>query len=219
MARRAKALTAVVAVVVLAAGLAMTTASPASAQPDSSTTNCAALFRFAQEPVPVVKTADGQTTLATVQWGYNATHNICYLILDDTAIAVLRANAASITGATPPQDESAAARCHIAYNPQRGFARQPVPVVKTADGQTTLATVQWGYNATYNICYLVLDNTATTILRTAAEAPTPTEDDPPTDDPPSEDDPPTDTPPDDDTPARRPAARRPARRKRSANRR
>ena len=164
-----KSPTMMVATCMLAAGLAMTTASPASAQPDSSTTNCAALFRFAQEPVPVVKTADGQTTLATVQWGYNATHNICYLILDDHAVTVLRANAASISGAAPPQDEAAAARCHIAYNPQRGFARQPVPVVKTADGQTTLATVQWGYNATYDICYLVLDDTATTILRTAAE--------------------------------------------------
>ena len=203
--KRVKPLFAASAVCVLAVGLAIAMSPATAAQSDNGAANYAGLFRFAQAPVPVpvVKTADGQTTLATVQWGYNATHNICYLILDYTAIAVLRANAASITGATPPQDESAATRCHIAYNPQRGFARQPVPVVKTPDGETTLATVQWGYNATYNICYLVLDDQATTILRTAAEPPPPADDDQPSDDPPSDtppDDPPSDDPPAEDDP-------------------
>ena len=131
---------------------------------------CAGLFRFAHGPVPVAKTADGQTTLATVQWGYNAAHNLCYLVLDDAAVAVLRASApqgrVSASG-----DQASAERCQRAYNPDRGFAGQPVPVAKTADGQTTLATVQWGYNAVHNLCYLVLDDAAVAALRAAHRAP------------------------------------------------
>ena len=164
------------AVCVLGAGLAIaslaTAATSATAQPVANAADCADLFRFAHNPVPVAKTADGQTTLATIRWGYNATHNICYLVLDDDAVAALRANAPT-SSAAPPWDQAAANRCQRAYNPNRGFADQPVPVAKTADGQTTLATIRWGYNATHNLCYLVLDDTANTALRTAHQQTSP----------------------------------------------
>ena len=156
---------------VLAAGLAFAASSTVAAQPINNAADCAASFRFAEQPVPVVKTADGQTVLASVEWGYSADHNLCYLALDDRAITVLRANEDKIIGTAPPQDAAAAARCHRAYNPQRGFAAEPVPVVKTADGQTVLATVRWGYSADHNLCYLVLDDQAIAVLRTAATPP------------------------------------------------
>ncbi len=167
----ARVLWAGVTVCALAAGLAFAAASPAAAQPITNAVDCAASFRFAEDPVPVVKTADGETVLASVEWGYSADHNLCYLALDDRAIAVLRANEDKIVGTTPPQDAAAAARCHRAYNPERGFAAEPVPVVKTADGQTVLATVRWGYSADHNLCYLVLDDQAIAVLRTAATPP------------------------------------------------
>ncbi|WP_419846859.1 S8 family serine peptidase [Candidatus Poriferisocius sp.] len=140
------------------------------AQPVNDAADCAASFRFAEKPVPVVKTSDGQTVLASVEWGYSAEHNLCYLVLDNQAVTVLRAKRDEIIGTDPPQDAAAAARCHRAYNPQRGFAADPVPVVKTADGQTVLATVRWGYSSEHNLCYLVLDDQAITILQTAAAA-------------------------------------------------
>ena len=163
---------ALVAVGTLAAGLAASTAILATAQPEASAGDCAELFRFAHNPVPVAKSADGQTTLATVQWGYSAAHNICYLVLDDDALDALRANSPTTTSA-PPWDQAAADRCQNAYNPDRGFAGQPVPVAKTADGQTTLATIQWGYSAAHNLCFLVLDDTAVETLRTAHQQPPP----------------------------------------------
>ncbi len=100
MTRGAKFVLAVVAACLLAMGLGTTTAAQAVAQPVSNAADCAALLQFAQEPVPVVKSADGQNVPATVRWGYNADHNICYLVLDDSAIAVLR------TAATPPPPDS-----------------------------------------------------------------------------------------------------------------
>ena len=150
--------------------LAAATSLTAAAQPIASAADCAALFNFAQDQVPVAKTADGQTVLASVQWGYSADHNLCYLVLDDNALDTLRANADSITATAPAHDPAAAFRCWKAYNPQRGFAAEPVPVAKTADGQKVLASVQWGYSADHNLCYLVFDIQAITVLRTAATA-------------------------------------------------
>ena len=162
-----RALRAAVAVCVLAVGLATATGPTAAAQPISSAADCAREFNFAQDPVPVAKTIDGRTVLATVQWGYNAEHHLCYLVLDDNALSTLRANADDISATPPAHDPAAAARCERAYNPKRGFAAEPVPVAKTADGRTVLATVQWGYNADHNLCYLVLDYQAIISLRAA----------------------------------------------------
>ena len=86
---------------------------------------------------------------------------------------MLRADRDEIIGTDPPRDTAAASRCHRAYNPERGFAAEPVPVVKTADRQAVLATVRWGYSAAHNLCYLVLDNQAITILRAAHNTPQP----------------------------------------------
>ena len=149
------------AVVAAVAGFAGSPA--AGAQPGlfSGESICAALFGFAAEPVPVVKSADGETVLASVEWGYNADHNLCYLVLDAAAVQTLRANPPTPTALPPTDtDRSAAARCHNAYNPDRGFASEPVPVVKSADGQTVLASVKWGYNPTHTLCYLILDDAA-----------------------------------------------------------
>jgi len=122
---------------------------------------CAVLFGFAAEPVPVVKSSDGETVLASVEWAYSSDHNLCFLILDDIAVNTLRANPPA-GAAQPPTDadRAAAARCHSAYNPERGFAAEPVPVVKTADGQVVLASVKWGYSAEHDLCYLILDGAA-----------------------------------------------------------
>ena len=155
------------AVVAAVAGFAGSPA--AGAQPGlfSGESICAALFGFAAEPVPVVKSADGETVLASVEWGYNADHNLCYLVLDAAAVQTLRANPPTPTALPPTDtDRSAAARCHNAYNPDRGFASEPVPVVKSADGQTVLASVKWGYNADHTLCYLILDDAAQQTLLT-----------------------------------------------------
>ena len=159
--QRMLAVLAAVAVVAGVAGFAGSPSAGALFPSLSGESICAALFGFATAPVPVVKSADGETVLASVEWGYNAEHNICYLVLDDTAVQTLRANPPTPTTQPPTDsDKAAAARCHNAYNPDRGFASAPVPVVKSADGQTVLASVKWGYNAEHNICYLVLDTQA-----------------------------------------------------------
>ncbi len=164
-------LSALSATAALAAGIAFAVATPAAAH-DSEEADCADLFGFAQSPVPVAKTADGQEVLATVRWGYSP--GLCYLTLDEPAIQVLRANPP--TGpqqVTTPADGAAADRCHNAHNPQRGFARNQVPVAKSADGQQVLATVRWGYSP--GLCYLTLDEPAVQVLRAEPTAtPTPT---------------------------------------------
>ena len=71
-------------------------------------------------------------------------------------------------------------------------------VAKTADGQTVLARLSWGYHSTFG-CYLVLDDTALTTLRTAHTDSTPE----PTPDPtpePTPDPTPEPTPTTDDVP-------------------
>ncbi|WP_420436714.1 hypothetical protein [Candidatus Poriferisocius sp.] len=77
-----------VVVVVIAAGLAATAGAPVAGgqtNPFGGASGCAILFGFAAEPVPVVKSADGQTVLASVRWGYSVDNDICLLILDDPA--------------------------------------------------------------------------------------------------------------------------------------
>ena len=149
------------AVAALAAGIAFATASPAVAQVNDAA-DCAERFGFAQNPVPVAKTADGQHVLASVRWGY--TTGLCYLILDDAAVQTLRANPPSqIPQATTSADRAAANRCHNAHRPAHGFAQNPVPVAKTADGQHVLASVRWGY--TTGLCYLILDDAAVQTLQ------------------------------------------------------
>ena len=72
-------------------GRSSSSPSPVSAGTVSDAAGCAELFRFAAEPVPVAKTVDGRTVVGSVEWGYNADHDLCYLVLDEQAVAVLRA--------------------------------------------------------------------------------------------------------------------------------
>ena len=104
--------------------------SPTQPTEDISAEKCAIFFRFAHDSVPVVKATDGNAVLASVRWEYNAEHQLCYLVLDDAATAVLRANVSVLADAARQEDRVASERCHQAYNPQRGFGRRPVPVVK-----------------------------------------------------------------------------------------
>ena len=158
-------LTTALAVAALAAGITFATASPAVAQVNDAA-DCAQRFGFAQNPVPVAKTADGQQVLASVRWGY--TTGLCYLILDDAAVQTLRANPPTqIPQATTSADRAAANRCHNAHRPAHGFAQNPVPVAKTADGQQVLASVRWGY--TTGLCYLTLDDAAVQTLRAGSQ--------------------------------------------------
>ena len=156
----------------LTAGLALAASTSASAHVNSAA-DCADRFGFARVPVPVAKTADGQQALANVQWGYSP--GLCYLTLDDTAVQVLQANPPVVSPKAPTSiDQAAANRCHNAHSPTHGFARNPVPVAKSADGQQVLATVKWGYSP--GLCYLVLDDDAVQTLRAhspSAATPTP----------------------------------------------
>ncbi|MYH71242.1 MAG: hypothetical protein F4153_01465, partial [Acidimicrobiia bacterium] len=158
-----------VVVVAAIAGIAAVSG-PKAASGQSNTNDsesvCAELFGFAAEPVPVVKSADGQTVRASVEWGNSSEFNLCFLVLDDAATNALRANPPPSASQSPSDaDAAAASRCHNAYNPGRGFAFEPVPVVKSADGQTVLASVKWGYSSDHDICFLILDNAAQQTLR------------------------------------------------------
>ena len=157
-----RAFASLLAVAALAAGIAFAAISTAVAQVDDAA-DCADRFGFARNPVPVAKTADGQQVLASVKWGYSP--GLCYLVLDDAAVHTLRTNPPTGSAQiTTPADRTAADRCHSAHNPGHGFARNPVPVAKTDDGQQVLASVKWGY--TNGLCYLVLDDAAVQTLRT-----------------------------------------------------
>ncbi|WP_419850471.1 hypothetical protein [Candidatus Poriferisocius sp.] len=135
----------------------------AAAQPRTAAQRCSRHHGFGAEPVDVAKTADGAVVLAQVRWGYRAEINLCYLVLDDAAVEVLRAN--------PPQtafmwsgdevNDAAAQRC----SRHHGFGAEPVDVAKTADGAVVLAQVRWGYRADINLCYLVLNDMALEALR------------------------------------------------------
>ena len=51
---------------------------------------CFGHHRFGERPVDVAKSSDGQTVIARLSWGYHDSIG-CYLVLDDTALANLRA--------------------------------------------------------------------------------------------------------------------------------
>jgi len=157
-------LLAVLVAFAVAAGIVGFSGSPAAEAQSGIVSDeliCAVQFGFAAEPVPVAKSADSEAVLSSVEWGYSAEHNLCYLVLDDTAVSTLQANPPAPTTQLPTDaDKAAAAHCHNAYNPNRGFASEPVPVVKSTDGQTILASVKWGYSTVHDLCYLILDNAA-----------------------------------------------------------
>ena len=185
---RARTVSALVTLAVLVAGLAPSTATAYDSQA-SAAPRCFEHHKFGAQPVDVAKTADGQTVLAQVSWGYHATIG-CYLTLDNTALATLRA--APPPQSLPGQPTDASRQCFEHHQ----FGAQPVDVAKTADGQTVLARLLWNRHATIG-CYLTLDNTALTTLRTAHQQslpdPDPTPDpnpipDPGTDDPDSNND-------------------------------
>ena len=122
---------------------------------------CFEHHRFGAQPVDVAKTADGQTVLAQVRWGYHDSIG-CYLTLDDSALAALRAAPAPQT--LPDAETEASKRCFEHHQ----FGQRPVDVAKTADRQTVLARLSWGYHDSIG-CYLVLDDTALAALRAAAQ--------------------------------------------------
>ena len=156
----------VVAVVAFVGVLAAVTASPAGAQGDPEPTaaqRCFEHHKFGEQPVDVAKTADNQTVLAQVSWGYHESIG-CFLTLDETALAALQA-------APPPPDLPTAEtedsrRCFEHHQ----FGQRPVDVAKTADKQTVLARLSWGYHDSIG-CYLTLDNHSLNTLRTAADTP------------------------------------------------
>ena len=108
---------------------------PVAGQSVAGAAGCADLFRFAHGPVPVAKTADGQTTLATVQWGYNAAHNLCYLVLDDAAVAALRAAHRALV------DCSGSQHCLVSLSGRSASGRW----CGLRDDQTVMCTDPHGY--------------------------------------------------------------------------
>ena len=135
-------------------------ANPASAQglvQQTAAERCFEHHRFGAQPVDVAKSAGGQTVLAQVSWGYHDSIG-CYLTLDDAALAALRA--ASPPKNLPSAPTDASKRCFEHHK----FGENPVDVAKTADGQTVLARLSWGYHSTIG-CFLVLDDISLATLR------------------------------------------------------
>ena len=158
----------VLAVCGLLSGIAAVAAGPAAAQGDAQQSvaqRCFEHHRFGAEPVDVAKSADGQTVLAQTSWNWHDAIG-CYLTLDDTALAVLRA--APAPQGLPDAETEASRRCFGHHQ----FGQRPVDVAKSADRQTVLARLSWGYHDTIG-CYLVLDDTALAALRANAAAATP----------------------------------------------
>ena len=156
-----------VAVCGLLSGAAAAAAGSAAAQggdgggaEQSVAMRCFEHHRFGAEPVDVAKAADGQTVLAQVRWGYHDSIG-CYLTLDDTALAVLRA--APAPQSLPDAETEASKRCFGHHQ----FGQRPVDVAKSADRQRVLARLSWGYHDAIG-CYLVLDNTALATVRANA---------------------------------------------------
>ncbi|WP_419925279.1 fibronectin type III domain-containing protein [Candidatus Poriferisocius sp.] len=152
--------------VMLAASVLVVAGTPAAtAQPDSAgqsaAERCSAFHLFGAEPVDVAKTADGQTVLAQVSWGWDESIG-CYLALGGDAVAALRA--AGRTESLPQGQTAASMRCFEHHR----FGAEPVDAAKTADGQTVLARLSWGWDESIG-CYLALDSTAVATLRAAAD--------------------------------------------------
>ena len=142
-------------------------AGTAAAQGDaqqSAAQRCFEHHKFGAQPVDVAKSADRQTVLAQVSWGYHDAIG-CYLTLDDEALAALQA-------APPPQslpdtETEASNQCFQHHQ----FGQRPVDVAKSADRQTVLARLSWGYHDAIG-CYLTLDDEALTTLRDNAASTT-----------------------------------------------
>ena len=126
---------------------------------DGAAARCFAHHKFGAEPVDVAKSADKQTVLAQLSWGYHDSIG-CYLTLDEAALSALRAAAAP--WGFPAGDPEVAQRCSAVHK----FGAQPVDVAKTADKQTVLAQVRWGYHDSIG-CYLTLDPASIATLRAA----------------------------------------------------
>ena len=144
--------------------LAAVPANPATAQNDpgpSAAQRCFEHHKFGAQPVDVAKTTDRQTVLAQVSWGYHDAIG-CYLTLDAAALAALRA--APAPQSLPTAETEASRQCFEHHK----FGRRPVDVAKSADRQTVLARLSWGHHPSIG-CYLTLDDTALTTLRTAAD--------------------------------------------------
>ena len=157
---------------VLVVVLLLAASAPVSAQGSvgdaTASERCSAVHNFGAEAVDVAKSADGQTVLAQLSWGFHDSVG-CYLTLDEAALGVLRA--APVPESFPAGNAQTVQRCFEAHE----FGASPVDVAKTADGQTVLAQVRWGYHNSIG-CYLTLDETAVNALRAAQEpAPTATE--------------------------------------------
>ncbi|WP_419847194.1 hypothetical protein [Candidatus Poriferisocius sp.] len=126
---------------------------------DDTAQRCFDHHKFGAQPVDVAKSADRQTVLAQVRWGFHETIG-CYLTLDPAALQTLRAAPAPL--GFPAGDPSAARQCSAVHK----FGAQPVDVAKSADRQTVLAQVRWGFHETIG-CYLTLDPAAIAALRAA----------------------------------------------------
>ena len=126
---------------------------------DGVAERCFAVHQFGAQPVDVAKSADRQTVLAQLSWGYHDAIG-CYLTLDEAALQTLRAAPAPL--GFPAGDPSAAQQCSAVHK----FGAQPVDVAKSADRQTVLAQVRWGFHDAIG-CYLALDEAATAALRAA----------------------------------------------------
>ena len=155
----------VLAFVLATTGLVVASTQGATAQSanQSAAERCSAYHLFGAEPVDVAKTADGQTVLAQVSWGWHESIG-CYLALDGNAVAALRA--AGPPQSLPQGQTDASRRCFEHHR----FGAEPVDVAKTADGQTVLARLNWGRNESIG-CYLALDSSAINTLRVAATPP------------------------------------------------
>ncbi|MCY3634413.1 MAG: fibronectin type III domain-containing protein [bacterium] len=156
----------VLAFVLAATGLVVASAQGATAQTanQSAAERCSEFHLFGADPVDVAKTADGETVLAQVSWGYHASIG-CFLALDGDAVSALRA--AGPPQSLPQGQTDASTRCFDHHR----FGAEPVDVAKTADGQSVLARLSWGYHASIG-CFLALDSAAVNTLRDAAAPPT-----------------------------------------------
>ena len=126
---------------------------------DGAADRCFAVHKFGAQPVDVAKSVDRQTVLAQLNWGFHESIG-CYLTLDEAALGVLQAAPAPL--GFPAADPAASQQCFEAHK----FGAQPVDVAKSADRQTVLAQVRWGFHQSIG-CFLTLDDDATAALRAA----------------------------------------------------
>ncbi len=135
------------------------TAGETEPEDEDAAERCFAVHKFGAQPVDVAKSADRQTVLAQLSWGFHDSIG-CYLTLDESALAVLQAAPAPL--GFPAADPAASQQCSEIHK----FGAQPVDVAKSADRQTVLAQVRWGFHESIG-CYLALDTASTAALRAA----------------------------------------------------